>query len=36
VNEVSVNALGETLEIRVGYVVRAHGEKKYLNLEIAP
>ncbi len=36
VNEVSVTAIGETLEIRVGYVVRARGEKRYLNLEIAP
>ena len=36
VNEVSVMSIGETLEIRVGYVVRARGEKRYLNLEIAP
>jgi hypothetical protein len=36
VNEVSVTPIGETLEIRVGYVVRARGEKRYLNLEIAP
>ncbi|MFO1302116.1 MAG: GPW/gp25 family protein [Burkholderiales bacterium] len=36
VNEVSVTAVEESLEIRVGYVVRARGEKRYLNLEIAP
>ena len=36
VNEVLVTPLAETLEIRVGYVVRARGEKRYLNLEIAP
>jgi len=36
VNEVSVAAVEETLEIRVGYVVRARGEKRYLNLEVTP
>jgi phage baseplate assembly protein W len=34
VSDVKVNALGEVLEIRIGYVLKARREKKYLNLEV--
>lgn len=34
VREVSVKALNETLDIRIGYVVIARGTKQYLNLTV--
>jgi uncharacterized protein len=34
VEDVSVSASGETLEILVTYVLRARGERRYLNLEV--
>jgi len=34
VTGVVVNAVEETLEVRVNYVIRARGEKRYLNLEV--
>jgi phage baseplate assembly protein W len=36
VSSVQVQAVAETLEVRVGYVIKARGEKRYLNLEVAP
>lgn len=36
VNEVSVRAQDALLQIRVGYVVKALGEQRYLNLQVAP
>jgi phage baseplate assembly protein W len=36
VQEVSARAVDSTLEIRVGYVVLARGEKRYLNLTVTP
>jgi hypothetical protein len=33
---VSARANDSKLEIRVGYVIIARGEKRYLNLSIAP
>ena len=35
VNEVSAQAVDTTLEIRVAYVVKARGEQRYLNLQVA-
>ena len=34
VSAVVVNAVEETLEVRVNYVIKARGEKRYLNLEV--
>lgn len=34
VEDVAVSAVNETLEIRVVYVLRARGERRYLNLEV--
>ncbi len=34
--EVTARADGAVLEIRVGYVVKARGERRYLNLQVAP
>ena len=34
VKEVSVKAVNETLDIRIGYVVIARGTKRYLNLTV--
>ena len=34
VHEVRVQALDETLEIRVAYVLKARQERRYLNLEV--
>jgi phage baseplate assembly protein W len=36
VHEVSVRAAGERLEIRIGYSIRARGERRYLNLQVTP
>jgi len=36
VQEVRVTAIDATLEIRVGYVVIARGERRYLNLTVTP
>jgi uncharacterized protein len=36
VSEVTARADGATLHIRVGYVVKARGERRYLNLQVAP
>ena len=36
VSEVTVRANDATLEIHIGYVVRARGEHRYLNLEVTP
>lgn len=36
VNEVTARADGAVLQIRVGYVVKARGEQRYLNLQVAP
>jgi len=36
VQEVTATAVEETLEIKIGYVVIAHGTKQYLNLTVAP
>ena len=36
VHEVSVLAIEERLEIRVGYAIRARGERRYLNLQVTP
>lgn len=35
-NEVTVRAEDSMLQIRVGYVVKARGEQRYLNLQVAP
>jgi phage baseplate assembly protein W len=35
VNAVQVQAIAERLEVRVAYTIRARGEKRYLNLEVA-
>lgn len=34
--EVSVTPVESSLEIRVGYVVRARGERQYLNMQVTP
>lgn len=36
VNAVQVTAIAETLQVRVGYIVKARGETRYLNLEVTP
>lgn len=36
VHEVGVRAAGERLDIRVGYSVRARGERRVLNLQVTP
>jgi uncharacterized protein len=36
VHEVAVRAVDERLDIRIGYSVRARGERRYLNLQITP
>jgi uncharacterized protein len=36
VQEVRATAIDATLEIRIGYVVIARGEKRYLNITVAP
>jgi hypothetical protein len=36
VDSVKVEAEGDTLAIRLAYTLRALGEKRYLNLEVAP
>jgi phage baseplate assembly protein W len=36
VSEVTARAQDSTLEIRIGYVIRARGEKRYLNLQVTP
>jgi len=36
VSSVQVQALAETLQVRVAYVVKARGEKRFLNLEVTP
>jgi len=36
VNEVTARANGAVLQIRVGYVIKARGEQRYLNLQVAP
>jgi phage baseplate assembly protein W len=34
VHEVTVRAVEERLDIRVGYAIRARGERRYLNLQV--
>jgi phage baseplate assembly protein W len=36
VNEVTARAEGAVLQIRIGYVIKARGERRYLNLQVAP
>jgi uncharacterized protein len=36
VDRVDASALGETLELQVAYVLRSSGERRFLNLEVAP
>jgi len=36
VHEVSARASDSTLNIRIGYVIKARGERRYLNLQVAP
>jgi phage baseplate assembly protein W len=36
VNEVTARAHDSVLEIRIGYVIKARGERRYLNLQVAP
>jgi phage baseplate assembly protein W len=36
VHEVRATAIDATLEIRIGYVILARGEKRYLNLTVTP
>ncbi|SMC19697.1 hypothetical protein SAMN02745857_00770 [Andreprevotia lacus DSM 23236] len=36
VSEVSVQASDARLDIRVGYVVKARGQRRYLNLQVTP
>jgi phage baseplate assembly protein W len=36
VHEVSVRAVGERLDIRIGYAIRARGERRFLNLQVTP
>ncbi len=34
--EVTARANDSTLQIRIGYIVKARGERRYLNLQVAP
>lgn len=34
--EVKVQPLGERLEVRIAYLLKARGERRYLNLEVTP
>jgi phage baseplate assembly protein W len=36
VTEVTVRAEDAVMQIRVGYVVKARGERRYLNLQVTP
>lgn len=36
VNEVTARADDAVLQIRIGYVIKARGERRYLNLQVAP
>lgn len=36
VHEVTVRAVQERLDIRIGYAIRARGERRYLNLQVTP
>lgn len=36
VHEVTVRAVQERLDIRIGYSIRARGERRYLNLQVTP
>jgi len=36
VNQVTARADGPMLEIRIGYVVKARGEQRFLNLQVTP
>lgn len=36
VTEVTAQAMDSILQIRVGYVVKTNGQKRYLNLQVAP
>lgn len=36
VSEVAVTSHDSTLHIRIGYVIKARGERHYLNLEVTP
>jgi uncharacterized protein len=36
VNEVTARADDAVLHIRIGYVIKARGERRYLNLQVAP
>ena len=36
VREVTVKAVEAVLHIRIGYVIKARGERRYLNLEVTP
>jgi phage baseplate assembly protein W len=36
VHEVSVRAVEERLDIRIGYAIRARGERRFLNLQVTP
>jgi phage baseplate assembly protein W len=36
VTEVTARAVDSILQIRIGYVVKTNGQKRYLNLEVAP
>ncbi|KAF0813718.1 hypothetical protein IGB42_02071 [Andreprevotia sp. IGB-42] len=36
VSEVTVRANDARLDIRIGYVVKARGERRYLNLQVTP
>lgn len=36
VHEVRVHAIESRLEIRIGYAIRARGERRFLNLELTP
>ena len=35
-NEVTARADGPVLQIRIGYVIKARGERRYLNLQVTP
>jgi uncharacterized protein len=36
VNEVTARADDAVLQIRIGYVIKARGERRYLNLQVTP
>jgi len=36
VNDVSVTAVESTLRIQIRYIVKARGERRYLNLDVTP